>query len=490
MRFESRVLSVLFMFVLFMGSAHAGISVANYTVSKASFQPGDVGIATVTITNPVGSPRVSGLAMTIYNPAEIAVPSAPSLADIETGGMAVVSIPLRIKPDAKPGIYLLNVAFTGFSTQSGSTTQTSTTNTVSVPIIIVDAPILSITTDTPVLGGITPTVLTLTNNGGLAKNLRISTSGIVGLYGTDEIFVGDLKDRKAVNVTLDVRNAPDGPLDVPFTVIYDDELGTPHTESDSMRVTIKNEVLDLRFNQLSQLVTRKDGNLTLEVVNNGQLLSDVRISFVNSSLSLKDKSELKAGDLGPGEKVSVSGLVYSDLAPGLNLVPASVVWTDRDVRKEQLVNIPITIGSDADVSVYLESKPSPLTNGQEHTISVLVSNVGSYGIDNVDVGLNSSAFESLDITPRQYIGSLAKDDFSTVQFKVRVTAGEGVYPVSVNVRYRDASGEWVTKTISQTASVKAPQENGSGTLYIVGAVAVLAVAGLWFFKFRKKSIAS
>ena len=182
----------------------------------------------------------------------------------------------------------------------------------------------------------------------------------------------------------------------------------------------------------------------------------------------------------------MSGLVYNDLAPGLNLVPAKIAWTERDVRKEQDANIPITIGSDADVSVYLESKPSPLRADQDHTISVLVSNIGSYSIDNVDVGLNSSAFEPLDITPRQYIGSLAKDDFSTVQFKVRVIAGQGDYPVSVNVRYRDASGEWVTKTLTQTASVKAPESGGSGTLYLVGGIAVLAVMGLWFFRFRKK----
>jgi len=249
---------------------------------------------------------------------------------------------------------------------------------------------------------------------------------------------------------------------------------------------VKNEVLDLRFNQISQVITRKDGTLTLEVTNNGDALSDVRLSFPNASIRLKDKSEIRVGDLGAGDKTNVSGLAYTDLAPGLNLVDAKVTWVERDIRKEQTVSIPITVESDADVGVYLESKPTPLVAGQEHTISVLVSNVGSYGIDNVDVGLDSPAFESLDITPRQYIGSLAKDDFSTVQFKVMATDNPGDYPISVNIRYRDASGEWINKTITQAGSVTPAPSNGSGLLYAAVAVVAVAALGLWYFKFRKK----
>ena len=273
---------------------------------------------------------------------------------------------------------------------------------------------------------------------------------------------------------------------IPLTLKYDDELGISHTDNSTLRLTVKNEVLDLRFNQLQPLVTRQDDLLSLEVTNNGQALSDVRLSFTNSSMRLKDKNEMVMGDLGPGEKKSISATVYNDLTPGLNLVGAKISWIERDIRKEQQLDIPLTIGSDADVSVYLDAKPSPLTAGLEHTISVLVSNVGSYGIDNVDVGISSPAFESLDITPRQYIGSLAKDDFSTVQFKVRAGASPGDYPVTINVRYRDASGEWVTKSIDQTASLKAAASNGGGTIYLLIGLAAIAAAAVWYFKLRKK----
>jgi len=480
---------MLFLFALLLSLSFAGISVTSFTISKSSYQPGDVGIATITITNPTGTPRVTGLAMTIYNPKEIAVSGSSTLSDIESGGTAIVSVPFKISTDAKPGIYLVNVAFTGFTQQAGSNTQTSTTNSISLPIIVVHSPILSIETDKSVIGGIDSVVLTVVNNGGAAKDLRISTSGSVGLYGTDQVYVGNLTDSMNVSVTLDARNATDGPLDVPFVFTYNDELGNPHEDTSTLRVTIKNEVLDLRFNQLSTLITGKDGNLTLQVVNNGGDLSDVRISFINSSMRLKDFNEIKVGDLAAGQSATVSALVYNDLTPGLNLVDSKITWTEKDIRKEQETTIPITIDSDADVGVYLEAKPSPLQAGQETTISVLVSNVGSYGIDNVDVGLSSPDFQSLDVTPRQYIGSLAKDDFSTVQFKVQPQSA-GTYPIYVNVVYRDASGKLVNRTITQTATVSSPPSGGSGMMYVLLGVIVVAAVALWFFRFRKKAPAA
>lgn len=483
------MLKVLFALVLLAGMASAGISVSGYTISKISFKPGEVGIATITLTNPTGSTRVTGLTMSINNPAEITISTAPSLADIESGGSAVVSIPIKIKQDARPGIYLLNVVFTGFSQESGTGPQLPTTNTVSIPVTVVNPPIISFATSTPVISGVDSITLTITNNGGAARNLRISIppASKVSLYSTSEIYVGDAITPQIVNMTLDARNASDGAVDIPLVLNYDDELGISHTDSSTLHLTVKNEVLDLKFNQVSSLVTRQDGTLSLEVTNNGQAsLSDVRISFTDTSMRLKDKNEMVVGDLSPGAKASVSGAVYPDLAPGLNLVGAKISWIEGDIRKEQALDIPLTIASDADVSVYLDSTPSPLTSGQEHTISVLVSNVGSYGIDNVDVGINSSAFESLDITPRQYIGSLAKDDFSTVQFKVKVNAAAGDYPIDINVRYRDASGLWVAKDINQVASVKAAASSGAGTLYAIVAVAVLAALAVWYFRFRKK----
>ncbi len=479
------LICLLMVFGIFGGVAFAGVSISNYLVSKSTFQPGDTGITTITITNPTGSTRVTGLSMTIYNPSEISVTSSPILADIESGGTAIVSIPFKITSNAKPGIYLLNVEFKGFTSQTGGSTQISSSNTVSVPISVVYSPIVSLSSDKKVLSGVDTIILTVTNNGGPAKNLRLSATGTTSLYGTNEIFIGDLTSSKNVSITLDSRNEADGPTNVPFLLRYDDEIGTSHNDTVELRLTVKNELLDLSFDQQSSLQTKKDGTLSLDIQNNGQALSDVRISFTGTGIKLKGASEINVGDIPSGGKKSISASVYPDLSPGLNLVNATVKWVEKDVQKEQQIQIPLTIASDADVSVYLEAKPSPMTAGVEHTLSVLVSNVGSYSIDNVDVGLNSPQFQLLDVTPRQYIGSLSKDDFSTVQFKVK-TIEDGTGPVYINVMYRDASGEWVNKTITQQATVYASVQNGNGTLLPLVAFVALSGIALWYFKFRKK----
>jgi len=471
---------------VFTGLSFAGVSVSNYTVSKSTFQPGDTGITTITITNPTGNNRVTGLTMTIYNPSGITVTSSPLLADIESGGTAIVSIPFKIDSDAKPGIYLLNVEFEGITSQTSTSTQTTSSNTVSVPIIVVNSPILSIACDTKALSGVDSVTLMLANNGGSAKSLRISTAGTTSLYGVNEVYVGELKDSENVTVILDSRNESDGPVTIPFLLVYDDEIGTSHSDTANLRLTVKKEVLDLSFTQQESLTTKEDGTLLLEILNSGQALSDVRISFSDTGVKLKGASEIKVGNISSGENKSVSASVYPDLTPGLNLVNATVKWVEKDVQKEQAVQIPITVESDANVSVYLEAKPSPMTAGAEHTISVLISNIGSYPIDNVDVGLSSPQFKLLDVTPRQYIGSLAKDDFSTVQFNVKTTS-EGSGPIYINVMYRDASGEWVNKTITQNAVVYAAATDESAGLVPIIIVIALAGIAVWFFKFRKKA---
>lgn len=479
---------MLFALFLAFGVAFAGLSVDNYVVSKTQYEPNEPGIATVTVSNPTGSERISSITMSIENPPEIAVTSAPKMSDIDAGGSAIVSIPFRVKEDARPGIYLLNVVFSGYKTSGG--TSTTSVNTVSIPITVVEEPDLSFSVDNSVLSGIDDVVLTISNNGGPAKNLKLSTSGSVSIYGSDVIYVGEMagNSSKSLNLTLDSRGATDGPTDVAFLFEYQDELGMSGSDSTNLRMTVRNEKLDLKFDQTSSLVTKKESNLTFTVRNDGaESLKDVRLSFPNDTLRLKDSGEMKFGDIAPGESATASVVAFAELPPGVNPVASEISWIERDVQKTENRQIPITITSDADVGVYLEAKPLPLTIGSEHTISVLVSNLGSYRIDNVDVAIESPAFRSMDISEKQYIGSLQNDDFSTVQFLVKVNAtSEGSTPVRITINYRDQSGEWKTKVISQAVSVYNPPVADGSPIPIVGGIVLLAIV-VWFFFLRKKN---
>ena len=480
----------VFLALLLLASvSFAGISVTDFSVSKASYQPGDIGIATITIANSADTPTVSGLAMTINNPPELSVSGASSLADIASGSSMVVSIPFTIKSDAKSGIYLLNVNFVGYEKKPGMDLQTSVTNTVAIPIEIVKAPIISLAVDKPLIGGVETILFSITNNGGTAKNLRFTMSGPVGLYGTDEVYIGDLVGQVNESVALDARNAPDGPIDVPVLLMYDDGIGMPHTDNGTLHLTVRNEKLDLKFMQLSDVITGKESNLTLQVRNDGATpLTDVRLSFQNStSVRLKDQSEMKFGDIAPGASATSSVVVVADLPPGVDQVDATADWIEKDIQHTEAQKIPITITSDADVGVFLEAKPSPLIAGGEHTISVLVSNLGSYPIDNVAVVFSSPSLDLLDISSQQYIGNLNNDDFSTVQFKVRAKqVPEGQYPVQVNITYRDQSGEWKTKIVNTDVSIYAAPSTGFDPIILLPLLVVAAGIVWWVFLRKKK----
>ncbi len=476
------------MLLMALGLAFAGLSVDGYTVSKSVFAPNEPGVVTITVTNPSGAERVSSITMSIDNPPEIQVTSAPQMADIDAGGTAIVSIPFRVAADARPGIYLLNVQFSGFVSGGAPGFSQTSVNTVSVPVMVVNEPDLSISTDSSLLTGIDEVSLTISNNGGPAKNVQLATTGDVSLYGTDSIWVGDLSGNQSFNVTLDSRSAADGPADVVFRIDYEDELGMKESANASLRLTVRNEKLDLNFIQQSEIITKNESTLSLMVGNAGtNALRDVRLSFTDPNMRLKDSNELRFGDIAPGANATASALVVANMPPGVNLVNATVSWIEKDIQKEESIMVPLTITSDADVGVYLEAKPLPLTLGGDYTISVLVSNLGSYSIDNVDVSISSPAMRSLDISDRQYIGGLQSDDFSTVQFSMEMNAtSEGTYPVYVTINYRDQSGEMVQKVVSQEVSVYSPVQVESSPIPIIAGLIVLAVL-VWYFWLRKKA---
>jgi len=496
------VLMILFV----IGISFAGLSVPNWTLSQESYKPGATGVLTLEISNPCpisGSATlgvqaaacedvdtVNSVSLAYFNPPQVTVSGQKFIGDIEPGGSTKISMPLQIAEDAASAIYSVEISLSGFADKTGEDGGFEAfSRRLSIPITVVDAPILGLSTEKQLIGGVDTMPLIISNNGGGAANLRMripETSDVV-FYGIDELYVPDVEGITTMDITLDSRNAPDGPTGVPFMLTYEDELGIEHTMNTILRITVRSEKLDLTFLQQSDIITREESTLTMEIRNDGEdTLKDVRLSFVESALRLKDSSEFKFGDLLPGESATASALVFADLGPGLNLVDSLVTWIEKDVQREESRNVPITITSDADVGVYLEAKPLPLTMGSEHTISVLVSNLGSYPIENVDVSLSSPALRSLDISDRQYIGGLQKDDFSTVQLLMEVNStSEGSHPVYITVNYRDQSGEWKQKVIGQTVAVYTEVEADQSLVPLVIGAVVL-VAAVWYFKFRKR----
>jgi uncharacterized membrane protein len=485
-------MKILFVLLLVLGFAFSALSVSSYSTSASSFKPGSRGIISVVISNPTSSSAlVSGIEVDTTNPPEITTGNSQFIGDLEVGGSSTVSIPFTVTPNARSGIYTVQLDISGISDRPGSISGgfEAFSRKVSIPITIVNAPIFTISTDNPTISDIETLNLSIVNNGGLATNVRISTpySDSPVLSVVDQVYVQSISSSSSVPITLDSRSINDGPTNVKFYIEYNDELGISHADNYSIRLAVKKQKLDVLFTQTSSILTRKESLLSLGIRNVGSVpLKDVRLVFTNSSIRLKDSNELKFGDVAPLSTAGVSNVALVDLPPGLNHVSATLSWVEKDVQKETTIDVPLTITSDADVGVYLEAKPSPLVAGSEHTVSVLVSNIGSYPIDNVEVSFASDSLTPFDISPNQYIGYLNADDFSTVQFKIRVKPlSEGQYPVNIKISYRDRSGEWKVKEISRDVFVTAPKQSGNPVVEVILLLVVIA-AGVWYFKFRKK----
>ena len=479
-----------FLAVLMMsGIGFAGLAITDYSVSQESYSPGSQGTVTIYVSNPSSGVaeydhRLTEVGATITSPPQITISERQDVGDIEIGGSTFLTLPFTVSDDADTGVYSLSFRVFSFA-------QTAQTRYITIPITVADVPEFVFTPDTNVLTSVDVVNMAITNNGGIAKNLKIKineNSSGVALYGTNEIYVGDLTDETTVTMMLDSRDAKDGPVDVPLLLTYNDEIGVAHEETDYVRMTVKKEKLDVIFDQKSDVVTRQESILVLTLNNNGdEDLKNIKLSFTSEDIKMRDGSEFDFGDVDEGGEATVSGTVFATLSPGLNLIPAKMTWIENDVNKEQDITVPLTISSDADVGVYIETKPAPLTVGQEHTLSVLVSNLGSYRIDNVDVEIDSDVLQTLDITNKQYIGSLENDDFSTVQFKTQISpfTAPGDYDMTVKINYRDQSGEWKTRYISQPITVYGAQAEEGGILNYIIILVVLAVIA-WFFFLRKK----
>jgi len=488
----------LFVLLMVFGLAFAGLYIPDYSVSSDSFKPGGSGSVTVTVGNTEltagSSVEISSVTLTVYAPSEIELKKTNIfVGDLDPGSTTLSSIPFEIADGASSGVYLIEVRAIGQYTEYVSGIDTGVNyKTATIPVNVVNSPILSLSSSKRTIYDTDTLDLTITNNGGEAKNVRIAVGGEFSFMGTTEIFIDRIVDEETININLDSRNAQEGAITVPFTITYEDELGNEVTVTKSMPITLKKEKLDLIFTQKSEIVTRKDGSLKMEMKNNGLALQDVKIEIETEGLKLRDVSEIDVGDIPAGGTVEFEETVFPELTPGVNKINITIKWIEENVEKTETRSIPIIVTSDADVSVYMDAKPTPLKSGQEHTLSVLVSNLGSYSIDNVEVEIESDALESLDVSDTQYIGSLENDDFSTVQFTVKVKQlSEGDYPIDVKVRYRDASGEWKERDLITDVTVYdnvGGEGNTTDMLMYLGILVVILAVIVWYFKFRKSEV--
>ena len=477
--------------LLLSGLASAALYIDAYTVTPSSLNPGQEGSVSFTIKNviPTGSTSTTQLenVQVFYSaPAGITYKSQSPyvVGTISVGGASLVTVPFKVNTDVKGGAITAPFYI--------SLKDDNSLKTVNAVISVTNPAILSFSSDHQTILSTDTINLTITNNGGAASraSLKIADGSKFSLLGKTSIYIGDIKGTVSVIVPIDSRNADEGVNGIPFVISYTDDGGSSMNETKTLSVAVKKEKADVVFSQQGQVVAAKDNTLLIKVKNTGRALVDLKVYLDDSQIKAKESNQVKLGDLGTDEEKEFSMKIFADAQPGVQATSFRLKWVEDDVEKEETISVPIVVTSDADAAIFIDAKPTPILVGGEHTLSVLVSNIGSYKINNVEVSIgDSDAFDVLNAQKSQYIGGLEADDFSTVQYKVRVkTLQPGSYPLSVMVKYKDQSGIWIEKTVTSQLNIRPANDGAKGNdntvPLVVGAVAVLG-AGYWYFRMRK-----
>lgn len=481
------------LFVLCMiGILFSGLTVTDVTISQDSFKPGEQGSisftaessATIQTTTSAGTvtssagEKISGVSVKFYPGNYVTMADSYELGDLDAGTSVDVSVPFTVDEDAISGIYTIIIKARGIS--DGNSIEKSSIASIK----IINEPILSIESKEDMIEEGKESHLIIKNNGGAVSKLRIKTSGDVAIKGKDEIFVGEVETEKEVPIEFEVSNANDGSNDVEITLTYYNELGTEEEESKTIRLNIKKQESDIFFIQKSEITSNKESSLELKVKNTGKSIENLKISFPDGSIKMKEKERVDVGDLASNSEEDISFVVFASLNPGVNNVEALLEWEENGEKKSDTIKIPLTVTSDSEIGVYLEAKPSPLRAGEQHALTLRISNLGSYTINNVEVEVKSSAFEILDIQSVKYIGEIKNDDYGNIKFDVNAPEKVGTGNITISINYKDQSGEWKTTTVTEELNVYPKESKGNGSLLYV--IIALALAGIVYWKFFRK----
>jgi LPXTG-motif cell wall-anchored protein len=482
--------------LLVFGMAFAGISISDYTLSPSVIEPGSSGVLELTVANTGTTDAVESVSVTVTSASSLGMDRTFAVGDLEASSSVVVSVPFSAEDTTPSGYYTASVRAIGrtedyyLGSDGNLKSRTETfEKTATIPVQVVEQPVISISLSEESVEDITQQIFTFTNAGGDAERLKVAIlNDGIGFLNIDQLYIPGLGESESVAATLDARGATEGATKLQLFIEYQNELGTQMNETKEIPITVKKAEGNFVFVQQEPIVTGEDEALKLTFTNEGNEVSDLRFTFSNESVRFRGLNEFKVGDVGAGETESLEVPLVAELQPGTQNVVLSLKWVEAGKDRTGTITVPLEVVSDARVGVFLEAKPAPLQAGGEHTISVTVSNLGSYDIEGTTVEFASDAFTLLTIQPLQYIGGLESDDFSSVQYKVRVDYLEpGTYPAKVNVTFRDASGKWLTiEQDANIAVVSPPQEEGSILPMLLG-LAVIGGVLYWWFKKRKKA---
>ncbi|MDP2718100.1 MAG: hypothetical protein Q8P02_05120, partial [Candidatus Micrarchaeota archaeon] len=239
-------------------------------------------------------------------------------------------------------------------------------------------------------------------------------------------------------------------------------------------------------------VTLTLGNRAATTFKNVRVTLNVSSPFV----PIKGGSDKIISSIGPGESQTVTfdALAAPDAQSKAYRMPVTLKFQDNagtSYTQEDGVGLQVGAAPDLDVQIDASTLLRPNTRGK---ITLKLVNRGTENLQFLSLGfLENPSYQTATVR-EQYIGSVASDDFETVDLDVYANQADPV--VQVRVTFRDASNQPYERTYDVRVPTYTEEEitrfglepkAGLDPLVILAVLAVLFFAGRWAYgKWKKR----
>ena len=489
----------VFLLVFILGLAGillADISISNISQNPSVIRPGTKGTITMLLTN-TANIQISSLVAEAEAVGPISAGGKQPLGDYYPSTSTYLTIPFSVSENATAGSYFINLKFI----YSNSTK--NIVKNVQIPLVVRNDPVFIITTDNERVytDGEFDLNLKIKNIGEEARTVKLEVSS-TEFYQlkTNKIVLPSIKKDQEVNVSIRLsinQSQSSGVYSVPILIRYLSDTGKEESVVETIKLTVikKSPDITLELEEKQTIIPGAINQIVIRVKNNGEKKAySVRVGQDGSDiLTILEKNYYDLGDIEPNNYKTLTLKVgIKDVQPGYYIEKFQIKTKDENNHEKAplITNLGLDIQAKTDLGVFLSSKPSPLVENGEHTITLLVSNIGLASIKSLSASIHSDAFEVQDVQNEQYIGSLAADDFSSVQFKIKIKARAGTYPVKITLNFLDSKNNPQTITKQVNVNILSQnQTNGANMLYpmllVLGGIVLIIGFLIYWFKFRK-----
>ncbi|MFH1286078.1 MAG: hypothetical protein ABIH99_05855 [Candidatus Micrarchaeota archaeon] len=502
------VLLVIALVAVLASSACADILVSSFVVTPSTLRPGAKGTVSFTLTN-TGSTAISGVKCYPSGSGFTFASNYIDAGDLGIGGSTSITLPFTTNGDIKSGIY--NVLVSSYwSDGTGSQHKT-----FSVSVNVTDLPVFQILTPTNIApvgpGGELDVVATIKNTGGKATDMELTTnSSTFFLTSTSKILLGTIGNDAEKEVLLNFSassSAASGVHTIPVVLEYLDELSVKRQSVlyiTPVRVVKSSVDFSVQMAELEDKISpgnRVKIRMNLTNIRSATAYSaTVSISSSSAYITPMSSAENYVGDVLPMQmkEVEFEIGVASGASPGYYPLTVTVNYLNREGEEQSAIQqtLGMEVSGVADVSAIASLSPAPATPGAKYALSLQISNIGTIPVGSLFVKVSSEVVDILE-APENYVGTLALNDYTSVQYNVFVKndVAPGRYPVNVVVSFRDARNALHTMEKITYIEIVSPEtaaliKGGNGgtpwwvSLIVLGMIAVLGYFG--YKKFVKK----